>query len=537
VQGTKGSLLGDDHRLDQYAGLWVVLNKQGIVVGKARTYDDAEAVAGCHEDSTIWWVSPHWPYVMIPRWPVVPLKRLTDSHSLWLVGGAVRDLLVHCRPHDWDFACRREGLALARLVADVLGGSYYPLDPQRSTGRVVVHDPDIGTLVTIDIAELRGVDIESDLQKRDFTVNAMALTLDGELIDPLHGYEDLRQRCLRMTHPSAFIEDPVRIVRLARLASALDYTVDEATYRKARDGAPLVQDVAPERVRDELLRALPPEFAASSLEHLLGIDVLRYVLPEVTEAAKLAATAEVLQTLGDLVSFMDSDSQRAVAALDCSRLSPYRDCVREDLMTLVSGGVRRRDLLSWGGLFALAAERETTKRHLVRRRLHALRFSKRAHLYVETVAVEAPKLAAALTSSGGIEPDRREIYRFFRRAGDAGVGSIILALALTPAMGHANGLTEAVCRRTDAYLDAVCCARDQIVEPRPLLSGRDLMAMGIREGPAMGRILAMLRESQAAGEVTTREEAQQAIQRWLVDLALDSARSSPQVKPTDRKLR
>ncbi len=446
----------------------------------------------------------------------------------------MRDLLVHCRPHDWDFACRREGLALARLVADVLGGSYYPLDPQRGTGRIVVQDPDIGALVTIDIAELRGVDIESDLQKRDFTVNAMALTLDGKLIDPLHGYEDLRQQCLRMTNPGAFIDDPVRIVRLARLASALDYTVDEATYRKARHEASLVQNVAPERVRDELLRALSPEFAVSSLEHLLGIDVLRYVLPEVVDVAKLASTAKVLRTLADLVSFIGSDSQRAMATFNCSGLSPYRDCVHEDLTTPISGGVRRRDLLSWGILFALVNQCEATKRHLVRRRLHALRFSTRARLYVETLAVEASKLSAALTSSGGIEPDRREIYRFFRRTGEAGVGAIILALALTPAMGHSERLAEAVCQRTGAYLDAVCCARDQVVEPRPLLRGRDLIAMGIEEGPTVGEILAKLRESQAAGEVTTREEAQRAIQRWLQDLTLDDPPSSPQVKSADR---
>lgn len=523
----------DAGKLSQYAGQWVMVNAGGEIVGTAPQYEAATVgvEAGYPDGCTAWWVSPYAPHVMIPRWPFEPLKKQIGVRPLWLVGGAVRDLFARRMPHDWDFACLTGALALARRVADVLGGSYYPLDLQRGIGRVVVQDPGTREPVTIDIAELRGPDIESDVRGRDFTINAMALTLEGKLIDPLHGYEDLKRGCLRMTGHGAFADDPVRVIRLARLAAELGYTVDEETYCQARHCAFAVQKVAPERVRDELLRALLPEVAPYSLKHLFGTGVLRYVLPEVADVTGIPSSSAALRLLADLVPRVGR-GQDAEVSPNYPCLIPYWNCIYEDLLVPIAGGLRRRHLLSWGMLFALVDDdgSNTVRRQLVRHRLSALRFPKRARAYVETLATEAPELSASLVSAVDTKPSRRQIYRFFRRAGDAGLGTVVLSLALALSAERVEGQTDMICRKVRAYLDAVCCARDQVIYPRPLLRGEDLMALGVKAGPDMGRILAKLQEDQAVGEIVTREEARRAVLQWLQELALDDE-TSPRGKP------
>ena len=94
-----------------------------------------------------------------------------------VVGGAVRDWLLGRPVHDWDFVVERDGLRLARAVADRVGAAFFPLDEERDTGRVVVFGAN-GTRTFLDFALRRGLDWHSDLEARDFTVNAMALPLE-----------------------------------------------------------------------------------------------------------------------------------------------------------------------------------------------------------------------------------------------------------------------------------------------------------------------------------------------------------------------
>ena len=115
-----------------------------------------------------------------------------DSTAAWLVGGTVRDQLLGRDSHDIDIAVASGALAIARKLANVLGGAYFPLDVERETGRVVMPNRAV-----IDVAMLRGSDIQDDLAARDFTINALARSLadPGHLIDPF----DLCRSQLRST--------------------------------------------------------------------------------------------------------------------------------------------------------------------------------------------------------------------------------------------------------------------------------------------------------------------------------------------------
>ena len=223
----------------------------------------------------------HNPYYFLSSWKKSAAScRWKSGLSGWR---AVRDALLGLPIHDLDFALSGDVLPLARNVANSLGANYYPLDEERQTGRVLLSDSS-GHRQILDFAALRGPDLESDLRGRDFTINAIAVTLDEPqvLLDPLGGAADLIAKRLRACSPTSLDDDPLRILRGVRLAAAYQLNIEMTTRQWMRHAASGLAHISPERVRDELFRLLDgrrPDLAIRALD-LLG--ALPYVLPELT---------------------------------------------------------------------------------------------------------------------------------------------------------------------------------------------------------------------------------------------------------------
>src|SRR5690242_18464020 len=107
-------------------------------------------------------------------WPPIleAIRALVADSPVYLVGGAVRDVLLRRNIHDLDFATEQDGRRLAKLIADKLDGAYYPLDAERGVGRAIVKQND--DHFVIDVARFRGGSLNDDLAGRDFTINALA---------------------------------------------------------------------------------------------------------------------------------------------------------------------------------------------------------------------------------------------------------------------------------------------------------------------------------------------------------------------------
>ena len=181
--------------------------------------------------------------------PLAALARL-DGES-WLVGGAVRDRLLRRPTADFDVAVDGDPRRVARHLARAANGHCFELSEGFGAWRVVAHDHSW----QVDLLAVWGGRIEADLGKRDFTVNAIAEPIQGgPYVDPFGGLEDLRRRRLRTVSGGSFVEDPLRTLRLARLACELDFTIDPDTGALARASAPGLDTVAPERVFAELSR-------------------------------------------------------------------------------------------------------------------------------------------------------------------------------------------------------------------------------------------------------------------------------------------
>ena len=181
-------------------------------------------------------------------------REVLDGQEAWVVGGAVRDELLGREVIDLDVACADPQRA-ARAYARGSGGSPFPLSERHGAWRVALDGPR-----TVDFTPL-GAGIEEDLASRDFTINAIAVPLQGgDPVDPHGGLADLEGRRLRAVSPSIFEDDPLRLLRAVRLEEELDVELDPATEDLVREHAALVTEPAGERILGELERLRPRGF-------------------------------------------------------------------------------------------------------------------------------------------------------------------------------------------------------------------------------------------------------------------------------------
>src|SRR5512143_595719 len=195
----------------------------------------------------------------------------------WLVGGAVRDLLLGREVHDWDIIVERDAIPLARVTADRLGADVYVLEADLDMARVLVDD------TLIDFSRLRDADLALDLASRDFTINAMAIDLDqpDRVIDHFDGQADLEEGVIRAIAETSLTSDPVRMLRAVRQSASLSLAIDPQTVEWIKTHAALIVNASAERVRDELNKLLQESDVADSLLLLDALDLLVHILPEV----------------------------------------------------------------------------------------------------------------------------------------------------------------------------------------------------------------------------------------------------------------
>ena len=181
--------------------------------------------------------------------PHLPFEISLLPSTTCLVGGAVRDaLLGRQRTHwDLDFVLPEKAVETAKIIAAKYDGGFVVLDDTRQIARVVFPEG------TLDFALQEGETLEKDLQRRDFTINAIAYNMrKQQAIDPLGGIQDLEQRIIRMVSPKNLQDDPLRLLRAYRQASQLDFQIDSQTQKTIHSLTNLLPKIAAERVQNEL---------------------------------------------------------------------------------------------------------------------------------------------------------------------------------------------------------------------------------------------------------------------------------------------
>ena len=457
----------------------------------------------------------------------------------------MRDSLLRRDTADIDIAVAADAVEIASKVADALGGRFVLLDKANRVGRVVVVDKEApsGGRWELDFSTFQG-SIEQDLARRDFTIDAMAvdlrnivyqphpLTLSPSLpiIDPFGGWADLQHGVIRTVSETAFESDAARLLRAVRLAAELGFSLDNQTEALVRRNSQLIAGVAGERLREELLRLLAVPQSEQFLPYLDDLGLVTALIPELAQAKGVKQPKEHFLDVCDhsietviTVDFLLHQGTWKYANDEVLAIAPWSEVLAEHFAQEVSSGSTRRSLLKLAALLHDVAKPQTKavgedgRTHFLGHAklgaaiavdiLERLRFSGKEVKLVEVMVRE--HLRPGQMSQGGL-PTRRAIYRYFRDTGEAGIDILFLSLAdhlatRGPQLNLAQWQAHA---QMVEYVLAQHFEQEKLVVPPKLVDGHDLIkSFGMSPGPKIGQLLEAVREAQASGEVTTREEA------------------------------
>ena len=448
--------------------------------------------------------------------PLESLRELVDGPA-WLVGGAVRDRLLGRQTPDLDVALTGEARAVARAVARAAGGHPFSLSETFGGWRVVAHDHSW----QVDLLPLVGDSIEADLSHRDLTVNAIAEPLGGGApVDPFGGIEDLAARRLVMVSATAFTEDPLRTIRVARIATELGFEPDAETARAATQAAPRLADVAPERVFSELKRIVIADRVLDGLALMDRLGVTEAVLPEL---ARLEGVEQSPYHHLDVHGHTRAVLAETIA-ITREPQAWFGECA-DDLRALLderlANELTRGQALRFGALFhdvakpqtrAVTTEgRVTFMGHdlsgvdVTREVFTRLRASERLTDYVAALTRHHLRLGFLVHE---MPLSRRAIYRYLRACEPVQVDVTLLSAAdrLATRGRNAEGAIARHLELAEQVLpEALAWYRSP---PRPPVRGDRLArALGVRPGPELGRLLERLQEASFAGEIDGPDEA------------------------------
>ncbi|MGH2621730.1 MAG: hypothetical protein ACRDHG_14345 [Anaerolineales bacterium] len=470
------------------------------------------------------------------------LRQHSGNREIWLVGGALRDHFLGRPQPDLDFVVDREAAGLARLLSEDLRAGYYSLDDERDAARVILPDQ-AGTL---DFVRRSGASIETDLRERDFTINALALPLEGDerLIDPLGGLQDLKDRRLRPCSEDAVLRDPVRALRAVRLAVQFGLHMEPETVLQVRAAGERLSASPAERVRGEFMKLLDPSAAGTAIRLMDHLGLLIAVCPELdqlpgSEGAGRARSLTTLERLAELLEQLglrgNIGRARNLAMAEVAlQLGRFRTGLSDHFQRRIRGGRLAVQLLGFAALYsrgegapqATGSGAAAGAAALAERRGLKLRLSRPEAGRIRAIVLNHWR-PAELAYSGAVGDG--EVYRFFRATGEAGIEVVLLYLAASlSSLGSAPPPGEWKSRigiaRTlfEAWFDR----GDQVVRPRKLIAGDELAgALGLQAGSVIGELLEAIREAQAEGRVHDRESAIQ-----LARVLLESGRARPRVE-------
>ena len=419
------------------------------------------------------------------------------GHIAWFAGGCVRDLLLHREPKDYDIATSAtpdQVVALFPHAHQV--GAHFGVVVIRHHG----HQIEIATFRTdgcyLDGRRPESVEFatpEDDAQRRDFTVNGLFENpATGEIIDHVNGLADLASRTLRAigTPADRFREDALRLLRAIRFAVHLDFEIEPATWDAIRTHASCLTRISPERIRDEFSRILTSPRRARGLELLVSSGLVRHFLPEVLPLVGCEQPPE-WHPEGDVFThtriMLDMLPDDALLELCLAVL--LHDIAKPPTQTFD----REANRIRFNGHDALGAEMAAD----ILRRLR----------YPNQVIEEVSFMVSRHMQFMNVQNMRTAKLKRFMSS---------------PTFDQELELHRVDCASSNGFTDNLEFLLEKREEfaaepliPPPLVTGHDLIRLGLQPGPRFREILESIQNDQLEGLLATREEALQRVARLL----------------------
>ncbi|MDX6581310.1 MAG: poly(A) polymerase [Solirubrobacterales bacterium] len=448
---------------------------------------------------------------------------LAGAGDAWIVGGAVRDALADRPVVDLDLAVGADPAGAARRIASQAGGPAFELSAEFATWRALAGDRSWHA----DVSALRGETIAADLGQRDFTVNAIAVELAdpaADPIDPFGGRADLEAGVLRAVSDRSLADDPLRILRAARLGAELGFELDPQLVTLAEAIADRAGEPAGERQLAELRLLIAGRDPLRGLELLDRLGATAAVLPELDALRgvgqnpnhHLDVHGHTLEVLANLLEVeRDLDRYAGESA----------DGLRELLAEPLADELSRGDALRFGAVLHDSGKPATRVEHeggfvsfighdregavVVREACARLKASRRLSRHLEALTLHHLHLGF-MTSQRPLS--RRRLYDYLKLTEPVAADVTVLTIADRLA-ARGTGPTASP-EMIEAHLEL---AREVLPEalawhrdgpPRPPIAGDELAeAVGIEPGPELGRLLGEIRAAVFAGEVETAGDA------------------------------
>lgn len=426
---------------------------------------------------------------------------------IYLVGGAVRDIILGRQPSDYDFALEGDCHAAAGEVAEMLGGSY--VEMHSDVGRVVTNG------IIFDFTNFKGDGIVNDLMERDFTLNAIALDLmSRKYIDPLGGIKDIENRLIRLVSNHALEDDPIRMLRAIRLSGKLGFNIEGETLEIIRKSASLLSETAGERILDELYKILEGSESHRYFKLMEGLGLLKVIFPVMEKMKKVGwcryHTVDALTHSLLTLEFFE----KSIGEIYKSRNG---DAIKAHMMQILNG----RERIATTKLAALLHDIGKP----AAMKVEGDRVSFRGHdtAGVEEIVKIFSKIPfSTLQRSIIIDVVRghmrilglykqgasnRAIYRIFNEFGENTIDVLISSLfdvTATRSLLDDSG-------ETGIYYDFILSIIDRYFTyknlPQKLVTGRDVIEITGARGKEIGNILRDIDEKVFYGTIKNREEA------------------------------
>ena len=460
-----------------------------------------------------------------------------DLPALYLVGGAVRDLLLQRPVKDLDLMCDHPK-AFAGKLAGIQNAALVPFLKKADTPcfRVVNRsDPED----FLDLVPIHGGSVTADLKRRDFTINAMALRVNpggrlGNLIDPLNGHPDLRQGIIRVAGRHAFTDDPLRILRAVRFAVQLGFIISEQTLDMMRSGAQLLNTVAAERIWAELLMIFDNPRSTPFIRLMDDIGVLETIFPEINAMKVCRQNAfhhldvwqhslKVMENCEAILQRLPAEFGETAGAVLRNLKTDHRGVLLKLAALLHDAGkpvMKKVDTASGNITFHGHDDRGAQMAGEIAERLKMPNCDREL---VQTLV--ANHMHALFLSRPAVKSTT--ILRWFRKLNADMIPLIILSMAdCEAALGPESSRSDRE-RHIRWAREAIRSYHETVkpkLEEKPLITGYDLMALGMQPGPEMGRLLKEVRTAQDEGRLTDRRAALRLAKKQMVSGKSDACK-------------
>lgn len=228
--------------------------------------------------------------------------KLSSQKQIYLVGGAIRDILLDKEVYDIDLTLSKNPLSVAKKLTHIIKGSFVTLDDVNKIYRVIKKTNK--ATYTFDFTKLKGKTVSEDLSNRDITINAMAVRLkdivqhlkgdvlklpdESIIIDPYGGLCDLKNKTVKLISENSILNDPVRMLRVYRFSASLNFKIDSTTKKIVKKNTSLITLASYERIRDEFFKILATPHSVFYILQLDKIGLLTKIFPEIILLKKSA---------------------------------------------------------------------------------------------------------------------------------------------------------------------------------------------------------------------------------------------------------